>query len=178
MTRSIDALARSFRKPSRDLIRVCGEAGHIIVPFSTLRTPIEQAQIWRSTRGKKEIDAKINRLRGHGANYIAGIIRSVGPQYPAPGVRGHLTRAVPGRSWHNWGHAIDFYVKAEDGSAIWDEYHEGYETMAVEAEYMGLTAGKNFSTPDCVHIQHYPDNPKVHYGGWKALDHNLETAYG
>ncbi len=48
--------------------------------YFTLRTPEEQARLWRQSRTGHEIEAKIQELEDAGARYLAGVIRGVGPQ--------------------------------------------------------------------------------------------------
>jgi len=55
----------------------------------------------------------------------------------------------PGISWHQWGEAIDFFWLV-DGKAEWSatkliDGHNGYKTLANEAEKLGLTAGGHWN---------------------------------
>ena len=70
----------------------------------------------------------------------------------------HVTDAIPGLSWHQWGEAFDsFWVV--DGEAEWSTTREinglnGYRVYAVEAERLGLTAGGHWTNfKDWPHVQ-------------------------
>jgi hypothetical protein len=122
-------------------------------PFYTLRTPFEQAELWRQSRSKQEIDEKINELRSKGAEFLAYCIESVGPQNGR-----HVTNAVPGFSWHQWGEAIDCFWLL-DGKAEWSTRKKvngknGYFNYGAIARSMGLTAGGFWSSfRDWPHVQ-------------------------
>ena len=176
MSRNIDDLRRSFRTPTRELIRGTSARGFAMVPYFTLRTPPTQAKLWRMTRGKTEIGNKVQHLLDRGALYIANVIESVGPQFPTDGVTGHVTNAVPGQSWHNWGEGLDCYLKI-DGGIEWGE-HEGYNVYGEVAEELGLMWGGNWSLKDFGHVQVRSMSPLSHFTSWIELSSALERKYG
>lgn len=178
MSRNIDDLRRSFRVVARELIKATGEAGFQVVPYFTLRTPSEQAKLWRMTRGKSEIGNKIDELYDAGALYIANCLDGVGKQFPGPGITGHVTHAVPGESWHNWGEAMDVYLKI-NGRVEWDGSHEGYAAYGTAAETLGLTWGGMWDVPnDPGHVQHPPMSPLHYHDSLMELSGSLERKYG
>ncbi len=177
LSRNIDDLRRSFRSVARSLIAATAEKGVQMVPYFTLRTPAEQARLWRMTRGKSEIGAKVHELLNANALYIANVIEAVGPQFPGPGITSHVTNAVPGQSWHNWGEAMDCYLKVE-GAVEWDGKHEGYAVYGTEAEELGLTWGGMWDVPnDPGHVQFPPMSPVEFCDDFAGLSSALERKY-
>lgn len=154
MSRDLDTLVPEFREKFEKLLIVCKNSGFTFVPFYTLRTPQEQARLWRQSRSRSQIDAKISELRSNKCNFLADCIEGAGPQNGR-----RVTGAIPGQSWHNWGEACDAFLLSINGSAIWNEKHIGYEFYAQEAIKLGLTSGRFFKdkkgTPmmDSVHVQ-------------------------
>lgn len=182
MTRDLNALQYTFRTNVRELIIKVRERGHDVVPFQTLRDPFEQAKTWRRTRGKEEIMVVVDGLREKGCEWLADCIIRVGPQYPTHGSRGHLTRALPGQSWHQWGEAMDGYMKTPDGSAIWDAGHEGYRVYAEEAKKLNLSAGLFWPKfKDAVHVQARLGSVVLVFasrGGWSYVDREMAARFG
>lgn len=178
MSRNIDDLRREFRGQARAVIGNTKDAGFQMVPYFTLRTPWEQAILWRMTRGSAEISNMLIDLRGKEAFYIGNVIEAVGPQYPGPGITGHVTHAVPGQSWHNWGEGLDCYLKIK-GEVIWDNDHEGYAAYGTAAEDLGLTWGGMWNRPnDPGHIQAPPMKPSEYFEDITELSGSLERKYG
>ncbi len=176
MSRNIDDLRRSFRPIARELISKTSGRGFAMVPYFTLRTPEQQAKLWRMTRGKTEIGNKVQSLLDDGALYIANVIESVGPQFPTDGVTGHVTKAVPGQSWHNWGEGLDCYLKI-GGGIEWGE-HEGYDAYGEVAEELGLEWGGNWGFKDLGHVQVAPMSPLNFFDSWIDLSSALERKFG
>jgi len=177
VSRNIDDLRRTFRPKARELIHNTRTAGFEVVPYFTLRTPAEQAKLWRMTRGRVEIGNKLQTLYDAGALYIANVIEAVGMQFPGDGITGHVTNAVPGESWHNWGEAMDVYLKV-DGGIEWGE-HEGYNAYGTAAEEAGLTWGGMWDVPnDPGHVQAPPMSPTDYMGDLREVSAALERKYG
>jgi peptidoglycan LD-endopeptidase CwlK len=152
-SRNIDELILDLRSNARTLIENCRERGIEMRPYETVRTPREQGKIWRQSRTREQVRAKIAELREAGADYLAFCIEDVGPQSGR-----HVTDAPPGLSWHQWGEAFDsFWVV--DGAAEWSTTREinglnGYRVYAEEAENLGLTAGGHWTSfKDWPHVQ-------------------------
>lgn len=178
MSRNIDDLRRSFRPIARELIKLTGEKGYEVVPYFTMRNPVEQAKLWRMTRGKSEIGRKVQSLLNAGALYVANVLESVGPQYPGPGITGHVTYAVPGESWHNWGDAMDCYLRI-DGTIEWDGEHEGYAVYGEVAEGLGMTWGGVWTKPnDPGHVQMPPMKPSLYFDTLSSMSSALERKFG
>lgn len=151
-----EELDKDFAKKVRQVIDNCYESGVIMVPYIGLRDPWEQAKIWRKTRNTDEITNMIKDLRGKGASFIASVIDSVGAQHGEIGK--HLTNAIPGFSWHQWGEAIDSYWEV-NGNAEWNSL-DGYKVYAKYANQLDLKPGGYWRMQDWPHIQHKPyDSP-------------------
>jgi len=163
----LSTLKPEFRSRVRTLLSACGDRGLELRPYAALRSPFVQARLWRQSRTREEILAKIRQLREAGAPFLAHCLGSVGPQYGE-----HVTNALPGFSWHQWGEALDcFWVV--DGTAEWSTSRtadglNGYRVYAEEAERLGLTAGGHWtSLKDWPHVQARPDG---HPGAVYTLD--------
>jgi peptidoglycan L-alanyl-D-glutamate endopeptidase CwlK len=153
MAADLGQLVAEFRGTVETLIAKCGQRGIEMRPNSTLRTPFDQARLWRQSRAFEEIQEKIDSFRTSGAEFLAFCIESVGPQHGDP-----VTKAPPGFSWHQWGEALDCFWLL-NGKAEWSTVKKvngvnGYHVYAEEAEELGLTAGGHWPTfKDWPHVQ-------------------------
>lgn len=152
-SREMKDLIPKFRAPVKTLLEQCRAQGVEMRPSQTLRDPFEQAKLWRQSRSKEEIRAKIKQFRAAGADFLAFCLENVGPQSGDP-----VTNAPPGLSWHQWGEAVDcFWVV--DGQAEWSTTKKingvnGYQLYAAEAKKLGLTAGGLWAKlKDWPHVQ-------------------------
>lgn len=134
-----------FRADVERLIAALAAQGYAFRLSTTLRTPWQQARLWRGSRSRAVISARIVDLRSSGAGYLADVLEAVGPQSGPP-----VTNAIPGLSWHQWGEAADL-VLVERGAAVWDPGHAGYHALAITAETIGLHSGRSFGDPP--HVQ-------------------------
>lgn len=134
-----------FRGDVDRLIDALREQGHEFRLSTTVRTPWQQARLWRQSRTRSTISARIRELHLSGASYLAEVLEVVGPQSGRP-----VTNAIPGLSWHQWGEAADLFLVI-GGAAAWDAAHPGYLALAITAESLGLTSGRSFGDP--VHVQ-------------------------
>ncbi len=156
MAANLNDLVPEFRKKIERLLTNCSKRDVEMRPYFTLRTPFEQAKLWRQSRSREQIQAKITELKAAGADFLAYCIESVGPQNGPP-----VTNAPPGYSWHQWGEAVDsFWVvggTAEWSSAKKIEGVNGYQVYAEEASNLGLDAGGLWkSLKDWPHVQLRP----------------------
>ena len=161
-----------------ELVQKCLDRGAKVVPYTGLRTPWEQAKLWRQSRSTAMVKAKIADLRQAGADFLAQILEDVGAQPTGKKV----TNAIPGYSWHQWGEAADSYWEV-DGKANWSttEIHNGvngYKVYAEEATAMGMTAGGYWSIGDWPHV-HYPklDSPSDKYS-LLEINAEMEKRFG
>ena len=147
MARDLDSLVPDFRGVAQRLLEACSRAGYEMIPFFTLRTPEEQARLWRSSRSKDEVVAGIDWLNKNGAPWLASVLDGIGPQF----AKAESTKAYPGFSWHQWGEAMDCYW-LENGKARWDGL--GYHVYKEQGESQGLTL---ISWERC-HVQLRPES--------------------
>lgn len=137
MAYSIEALIPEFREKVEEVLRLCAAQGVVMEPFCSLRSPQEQAKMWRQSRSIDEINAQIASFRQAGADFLADCLEMVGPQYGEP-----TTDRLPGFSWHQWGQAVDCHWTV-DGKAVWSldkkiKGINGYELYGKIAEELGL----------------------------------------
>lgn len=140
MAADLTLLVPTFRPRLETLLASCRARGVEMRPYMGLRTPLEQARLWRQSRSREQIDAKVAQLHAAGADYLADCIVRVGPQNGDP-----VTNAVPGLSWHQWGEAADCFWVVK-GDAEWSTKRlvnglNGYRVMAEEAKKLGLDPG-------------------------------------
>ncbi len=146
-------LVPAFRDKLHELLAACREQGVEMRPYFGIRTPLEQAKLWRQSRTKEQINLKIAELTAAGAPFLADCIATAGPQNGAP-----VTNAIPGLSWHQWGEAADC-VWIVAGKTEWStqkkvEGINGYVHYAQQAKGARLDAGglwKSFK--DWPHVQ-------------------------
>jgi hypothetical protein len=156
-SRRIEDLIPEYQPRALTLLEKCQARGIEMQPYNTLRSPFEQAKLWRQSRSKQKVHAKIAQLRSLGADFLAFCLESVGPQPTGPPV----TDAPPGLSWHQWGEAMDCFWLV-NGDDEWSTERKvnglnGYRVYAEEAKQMGLTPGglwQNFK--DWPHVQLKP----------------------
>jgi peptidoglycan LD-endopeptidase CwlK len=153
MGADLTLLVPDLREKLPRLMDACASRGVTIRPYIGLRTPIEQAKLWRQSRASEAIAQKIVELRQAGANFIADCVEHAGPQNGP-----HVTNALPGLSWHQWGEAVDSFWLV-NGNSEWSTDKlvgglNGYHVMADEAEKIGLSAGGHWvSFKDWPHVQ-------------------------
>lgn len=146
-------LVTLFNAKLNDLLLECSSHGVEMRPYFGIRTPFEQAKLWRQSRTREEINQKIKELREAGAPFLADCLESVGPQSGSP-----VTNAIPGLSWHQWGEAVDSaWVVA--GKTEWSTQKKvdginGYQVYAEQAVNLGLDPGGLWkSLKDWPHVQ-------------------------
>lgn len=156
----------------------CRANGTPMRSFFTLRTPEKQAELWRQSRTRTQVEAGIAWLRGAGAPTIAYIIETVGPQHGR-----WATNAVPGNSWHQWGTANDSFALVE-GRQSWDTipgqiggpgdaYYRFYAERAAE---LGLTSlGPRLG--DWVHVQAFPRSAPSREFSWPQIDAEMRRRF-
>lgn len=170
--KDLNALEPAFRVKVERVLELCKNDGHDLVPFFTLRTVQEQAQLWRQSRTSLEIKKAINKLEREGAPFLANALENVGPQYGR-----WATNALPGQSWHQHGEAVDCFVRAGNGRAVWSAQHPGYECYANHAKELGLTPGYLWVRRDAVHVQCRESSVRDAYT-WPELDKMMKERFG
>lgn len=179
MAISLDTLDAAFRDKVADLLSSCMRDGVVMRPYYGLRHIDDQARLWRQSRSVEEIDAARVRLEQAGAPYLAEVLVRVGPQHGP-----HVTNALPGLSWHQWGEAVDCFW-AINGQAEWSATRivdgiNGYRFYAERARSQGLTAGGLWpSFKDWPHVQLKAAGSPVSAGMSMAeIDHEMRHRFG
>jgi peptidoglycan L-alanyl-D-glutamate endopeptidase CwlK len=178
MAVQLDDLVPEFRKAVKTLIAACERRGVEMRPYQTVRTPLEQAKLWRQSRASEEIREKIKDLRSKGAPFLADCIERVGKQHGP-----HVTNAVPGLSWHQWAEAVDAFW-AVDGKAVWDPSKKiggvnGYQVWAAEAKKLGLDPGGLWKRlKDWPHVQLRVDRSPAERYSLGEIDAEMRKRFG
>lgn len=149
MTIDFSLLDPCFAHNIQSLINDCKNEGYNLIPQCGYRSLEEQARIWRRSRSTQKVNEEINALQSQGCDYLASVLEKVGTQKTAA----WGTNAIPGLSWHNWGHAVDFLWKMDNGIINEDGESEGYKILGQKAISLGLRWGGWFSKADWGHVQ-------------------------
>lgn len=156
MSIPLDDLNPDFRRKLEALLTRLKQQGVSMRVCTALRTPTEQARLWRQSRSRDEVLAAVMRLRSGGAPFLADVLDKAGPCSGPP-----VTKSLPGFSWHQWGEAADCFWLI-DGAAEWSVTRvvggdNGYHALARLAAEAGLTAGGNWPRfKDWPHVQLRP----------------------
>ncbi|MCP4869277.1 MAG: M15 family metallopeptidase [Proteobacteria bacterium] len=179
MPASTKVLKVEFRGPADELLADCEAANKPMVAFFTIRHPRRQAELWRQSRSRLEVEQGIAWLRGAGAEWCAGMIERVGPQFGR-----WATNAAPGNSWHQWALALDSYALV-DGRISWDTVpgqvggpgDAFYRFYAERAEALGLTP-MGPAIGDWVHVQGRPESAPSRVMSWPEIDAEMRRRFG
>ncbi|WBU51770.1 M15 family metallopeptidase [Paracoccus sp. SCSIO 75233] len=169
---SFGDLEKDFADKVQKVLGICEEQGYLMVPYFGLRDPWEQARLWRQSRSTTVVNEAIAKLKSQGADFLAAVLRDVGPQGPDQ----RVTNALPGYSWHQYGNAVDVY-RSVGGAAAWScDPH--YKVYAETARDLGLTSGYFWSFKDCGHIQAAgPSSPGKMYSA-KQINNLMVEKFG
>lgn len=147
MAADLKKLLSPFAAKVQQTLDLCKAQGLIMVPICTIRTPQEQAKLWRQSRTSEQIKAKCEELRKVGGSFLAELIEKAGPS-SGP----QVTKVIPGFSWHQWGEAVDC-VWMKEGKAEWNDL-SGYMAYGKVAASFGLDPGANWTSfKDYPHVQ-------------------------
>ena len=72
-------LDSALQQKISELLQACRARGVEMRAYDGLRTPAEQAKLWRQSRPIEKIKQKIDQLHAAGAHYLAGVLSAVGP---------------------------------------------------------------------------------------------------
>jgi peptidoglycan LD-endopeptidase CwlK len=174
----LSKLSADFRSKIETLINNCKMQNVEMRPYFGIRTPFEQAKLWRQSRSSEEVRERISTLKTDGAKFLAHCIESVGAQLTGP----EVTKAIPGLSWHQWGEAVDS-VWIVDGKANWSERQlvngiNGYKVYAEEAKKLSLDAGLFWRFKDSPHVQLRPVGSPQKMFGLLEIDKKMEEMFG
>ena len=156
-SRNIDLLVPSFRYLVREMLKRVEDKGFELLVYCTLRSPYEQARLYRQSRTRSELETKAELFRLRGFDYLADILIQVGPQQGKLGW--HVTHAGPGESWHQYGRAIDA-VPLREGKALWDDDAPQWQVYGEAAKDVGLHWSGNWQRfRELPHTQDTVGNP-------------------
>lgn len=178
MSQDLNDLIPAFKAQVEQLLSECESSDYPMRQFFTLRTPFEQGKLWRQSRSKQQVEQKINELRTSGADFLAHCIESVGSQNGR-----HVTNAIPGLSWHQWGEAVDCFWLI-DGNAEWSTRRKingvnGYTNYANIAKSLGLTAGGFWSSfKDWPHVQLRKESNPVKVFSLQEINREMADRFG
>jgi LAS superfamily LD-carboxypeptidase LdcB len=177
MAIDLNKLEPPFKSKVDQLLANCKQAGYPMAPNYAIRTPLEQAKLWRQSRTTAVITQEIQNLRAQGADYLADCIVNAGPQQGA-----QVTNAIPGLSWHQWGEALDC-VWLVNGNENWSltllvNGKNGFSVYADEAQKLGLTAGGHWTTlKDWPHVQFRASNSPLSVYNLKQINDIMKTRF-
>ena len=178
MAADLNQLAPELRAFIENIFAKCRARGIVMRPYFTLRSPLEQAKLWRQSRSIEEINKTIDYFKRSGAPFLANCIQRVGPQHGDP-----VTSAAPGFSWHQWGEAVDcFWVV--DEQAEWSALKKiagqnGYQIYAEEAKRLSLTPGGYWNRlKDWPHVQLRPDSDPGKSMSLVEIDAGMKAKFG
>src|SRR5262249_45996924 len=136
----LDKLDPQFKALVEQLLANCAAQGVIMDPREGVRTPRDQAILWRQSHTPEEAHHEIQQLRNQGANFLAQCLESVNPHQGA-----RVTNAIPGLSWHQWGEAVDCVWMVHGNEELSHTRlvggTNGYRVYADEAKKLALTPG-------------------------------------
>jgi hypothetical protein len=177
MSLNLKDLKDDFRVKVNDLLKHCSNRGISMQPYYTLRTPFEQARLWRKSRTNAEVVQMISQLREKGADFLAHCLESVGPQTTGK----WETDSPPGFSWHQWGEAVDcvwiINQKTEWSTTKLVNNVNGYEVYANEAAKIGLTS-LGASIGDWVHVQLRKETGPQKLLTLEQINQSMEKQFG
>lgn len=154
MSDYLNGLTPEFRSSLDKLITLCSNSGLVVRISSGLRTPLEQAMIWRRGREISIIVDKVGWLKSQGCYYLASCIQTAGPQSGE-----WATNAIPGESFHNYGEAADFLAYDHQGKPINDGNDPTYVQFQKLITLSGLNNYGTHWTKDAGHVQLRPGSP-------------------
>ncbi|MBB4064488.1 M15 family metallopeptidase [Gellertiella hungarica] len=178
MMDGMEALEGRFRERVEKVLGDLRDDGLEMRVTQGVRTPLEQARLWRQSRSREEIRAAMQHLKQAGAYYLAEVLDEAGRCHGPP-----VTKALPGLSWHQWGEAVDC-VWIVDGVAEWSlarivNRDNGYHAWARAAEAAGLVAGglwPRFS--DWPHVQMRREaSPLIAGHSLKEIDEAMQARF-
>ena len=128
-SRRLEDLTPETEKMAREHLLRCADAGIELLIYCTLRDTHEQARLYRQSRTKEQVQAKIDQFKARGFPALGQILREVGPQKAGPKVTG----AGPGESFHQYSRAYDC-VPLVNGKPVWSSAGENGKLWAKVGE--------------------------------------------
>jgi peptidoglycan L-alanyl-D-glutamate endopeptidase CwlK len=143
-SRDMSLLVPDFREEIEKVLADLKAAGTEFRPFFTLRGPASQARLFGIGRTRTDMEAAARTMANAGAKRLSKLVleATVSPRSK------RVTNALPGRSWHQWGQAVDLF-RFKDGAAVWATGE--YKPLVEAVRAANLTSGASWG--DAVHVQ-------------------------
>lgn len=178
----LNQLDADLQTKALEILNICQERGINMRPTFGLRTVYQQGKLWRQSRTKQEVADKIASLKKEGCDFLASAIEK-----PGPSTGPHVTNAIPGLSWHQWGLALDcmwlydskFVPMADDKRIVNGISVQGYHIYSDIIVSCGLTSGGKWQTiKDYPHVQLCSDDSPLAKYSLKEVNDILFKKYG
>ena len=148
-SRDLETLEPVFRASVENLIgKMADKHGQVMKPFVAYRSPMQQYIEWASSRSPLVIFNQAKKINDAGCTSVANMMTSA-EMARTSGV--WKSDALPFRSLHQYGLAVDLYHEITPGVAVW--VGKAYDNLMIEAERLGLMSGGRFTKRDGVHVQ-------------------------
>lgn len=176
----LNGLDPAFREKMGGLYAACLERGVTMVPICGIRTPQDQAKLYRQSRSSATVMAAAQKLKDQGAPWLASVLIGVGPQKGTLGA--HVTKALPGLSWHHFGVAVDSAWMV-DGKIEWSTSkvvngQNGYQMLSHLAHEHGLFSAYAMWGWDYPHVQALDASSPQHKYSMPTIDEMMRRRYG
>lgn len=178
----LNTLDAELKTKALEVLNKCQAQGINMRPTFGLRSVYEQGKLWRQSRTSQEVRDEIASLRKQDCDFLANAIEK-----PGPSTGPHVTNAIPGLSWHQWGLALDcmwlydgiFVPMADDARVVNGRSVQGYHIYSDIVSSCGLTSGGKWqSIKDYPHMQLYPDDSPLSKYSLKEINDILSKKYG
>lgn len=148
MAAELSLLTPDFRKQLIKALTRAKERLLNIQVLTTVRSPLEQAALWKQGRSKIDAELKVLALEHAGAPYLADCIRIAQPQGT-----NIATDLLPGMSWHQWGEAASLIWVEGTRKINWSarDNHgglNGYHAFAEILKEFSLVCCSEFENTD------------------------------
>lgn len=175
-SKHLEGLTTGFKANIIELLERLRKANVVMIPYEGIRTPQTQAKLWRQSRSTRDVQDALARMK-EPAPWLASVLDGVGP-CNGP----HVTNALPGNSWHQWGLAVDCYWADRPGHAEWSVSkggrRNGYRLYGAEAARLGLMSLGEVHNWDWPHVQQPVASAPTSTKGWAAIDAAMKERFG
>lgn len=173
----LQLLDPQFSDNVRTVLSRTAAMGADFILLEGLRNPLKQAVYWKQSRNQNEIVQQIELLQSKHAYFLAYCLHVVGDHKGS-----HITNALPGASWHQYGLAVDC-AWIINSKICWDNESQmdginGYEVLSNEALNLNICSGHHWTDlKDSGHLQaEFSASPLDQYK-WNEIDKMMEERY-
>jgi hypothetical protein len=168
MAADLATLIPEFREKVLAALAKLKTQGLVFVPYFTLRDPVTQAKLWRQSRSRAVVERQTADLRAQGCSFIADCFDKAGPT-DGP----WATNALPGLSWHQYGEAVDCFLRDATGNAVWES--PSYARFGQVGDQHAMWWGGHFGDND--HWQNRKIEPGSAFGSLKEINDRLAATW-